>query len=100
MVYLLTIPNLPLLYLLLPRLGLRRLVGLDVVVVALLLPTAPVGHILLGSVEVRLTTDLLVGALPGVVGGQQAARPFPGPRAAAGARLRPALGGRQPPRVC
>jgi uncharacterized membrane protein YfcA len=68
---------LPLLYLLLPRLGLRRLIGSDVVVAALLLPTAAVGRILLGSVDVRLTADLLVGALPGVVVGGKLLARFP-----------------------
>jgi uncharacterized protein len=62
---------LPLLYLLLPRLGLRRLIGSDMVVAAVLLPAAAVGHVLLGSVDVRLTPDLLVGSLPGVVVGSK-----------------------------
>jgi uncharacterized membrane protein YfcA len=41
------------------------------------LPTAAVGHILLGSVDARLTADLLVGALPGVVVGSKLLARFP-----------------------
>jgi uncharacterized membrane protein YfcA len=56
----------PLLYLLVPRLGLQRLVGSDVAFAALLVIVAAFGHFQMGNVNLGLAANLLVGSLPGV----------------------------------
>jgi len=58
--------TLPILYILMPRFGLRRLVGSDVAFAALILPVATLGHLAMGSVNLALSASLLVGSLPGV----------------------------------
>lgn len=65
----------PLLYFLLPRLGLRRLVGADVAFAAILIPVAAAGHFQLGHVNVGLAANLVIGSLPGVfIGSRLCAR--------------------------
>ncbi len=61
----------PALVLLLPRLGLRRVVGSDVAFAAGLIPLAAAGHAGLGSVDVGLAANLLLGSLPGVFVGSK-----------------------------
>ena len=61
----------PALVLLLPRLGLRRVVGSDVAFAAALLPLAAAGHAGLGSVNWGLSANLLAGSLPGVFVGSK-----------------------------
>jgi uncharacterized membrane protein YfcA len=77
----------PMLYFLVPQLGLRRLVGSDVAFAAILTPVAAAGQLQMGHVDLGLAASLLVGSLPGVViGGRLCAR-FPD------VWLRPALAG-------
>ncbi len=65
----------PLLYLLLPRLGLQRLVGSDVAFAAVLVLAAALGHLEMGNVNLGLAANLLVGSLPGVfIGSKLCAR--------------------------
>lgn len=61
----------PALVLLLPRLGLRRVVGSDVAFAAGLIPLAAAGHAGLGSVDWGLAANLLAGSLPGVFVGSK-----------------------------
>jgi uncharacterized membrane protein YfcA len=77
----------PVLYLLLPRLGLRRLVGSDVTFAALLIPVAALGHVQMGSVNVALAANLVLGSLPGVFIGSKLCARLPD------SWLRPALAG-------
>ena len=77
----------PALYILLPRLGLRRLVGSDVAFAALLIPMATVGHLQMGDVNLLLSLNLLLGSLPGVVIGSKLCARLPD------IWLRPALTG-------
>jgi uncharacterized membrane protein YfcA len=77
----------PVLYLLLPRLGLRRLVGSDVAFAALLIPVAALGHVQMGSVNVALAANLVLGSLPGVYIGSKLCARLPD------SWLRPALAG-------
>jgi uncharacterized protein len=77
----------PALYLLLPRLGLRRLVGSDVAFAALLIPVAALGHLQMGSVNVALAANLVLGSLPGVFIGSKLCARLPD------SWLRPALAG-------
>jgi uncharacterized protein len=79
--------TLPALYLLLPRLGLRRLVGSDVAFAALLIPVAALGHLQMGSVNVALAANLVLGSLPGVFIGSKLCARLPD------SWLRPALAG-------
>jgi uncharacterized membrane protein YfcA len=63
------------LYLLLPRLGLHRLVGSDVAFAAMLVMAAAFGHLQMGNVNLGLAANLIVGSLPGVfVGSKLCAR--------------------------
>jgi uncharacterized protein len=65
----------PILYLLLPRLGLRDLVGSNIAFAAILVPISAAGHLGLGDVDVRVTVNLLLGSLPGVfIGSKLCAR--------------------------
>jgi uncharacterized membrane protein YfcA len=77
----------PALYILLPRLGLRRLVGSDVAFAALLIPVATVGHLQMGDVNLLLSLNLLLGSLPGVFIGSKLCARLPD------FWLRPALAG-------
>jgi uncharacterized membrane protein YfcA len=77
----------PALYLLLPGLGLRRLVGSDVAFAALLIPVAALGHLQMGSVNVALAANLVLGSLPGVFIGSKLCARLPD------SWLRPALAG-------
>ena len=61
----------PMLYFLVPRLGIRRLVGSDVAFAAILIPVAAAGHLQMGHVNLGLAASLLVGSLPGVVVGSR-----------------------------
>jgi uncharacterized protein len=79
--------TLPLLYLLAPSLGLRRLVGSDVAFAALLVPIAALGHFAMGGVNLGLTANLLVGSLPGVFIGSKLCKYLPD------TWLRPAIAG-------
>jgi uncharacterized protein len=77
----------PALYLLLPGLGLRRLVGSDVAFSALLIPVAAVGQWQMGSVNVALAANLVLGSLPGVFIGSKLCARLPD------TWLRPAMAG-------
>jgi len=77
----------PVLYLLLPRLGLRRVVGSDVAFAALLIPTVALGHLGMGDVNLGLSLNLLVGSLPGVFIGSKLCARLPD------TWLRPAMAG-------
>ncbi len=77
----------PALYLLLPQLGLRRLVGSDVAFAALLIPLAAIGHFQMGHVDLKLSANLLLGSLPGVYLGSKLCARLPE------TLLRPALAG-------
>ena len=77
----------PILYILLPRLGLRRLIGSDVVFAACLAPVAAFGHAVLGSVDFGISANLLLGSLPGVLIGSKLLARLPS------TLLRPALAG-------
>jgi uncharacterized membrane protein YfcA len=67
----------PLLYLLLPRFGLSRLVGSNVAFAAVLIPIAAVGHAGLGQVDFAVSANLLVGSLPGVFIGSKLCKQLP-----------------------
>ncbi len=56
----------PILILLLPRLGLKQVVGSNIAFAAVLVPISAAGHLGLGDVDVRVTLNLLLGSLPGV----------------------------------
>ncbi len=77
----------PVLYLLLPRLGLRRVVGSDVAFAALLIPTVALGHLGMGDVNLRLSLNLMLGSLPGVFIGSKLCARLPD------TWLRPAMAG-------
>ncbi len=77
----------PALYWLLPHLGLRRLVGSNIAFAALIIPIAALGHLQMGDVDLRLTLNLLLGALPGVFFGSKLCARLPD------AWLRPAVAG-------
>lgn len=77
----------PVLYLLLPRLGLRRVVGSDVAFAALLIPTVALGHLGMGDVNLGLSLNLLAGSLPGVFIGSKLCARLPD------TWLRPAMAG-------
>ena len=65
----------PILYLLAPHLGLRRVIGSNIAFAAVLVPVAALGHLGLGDVNVPVAANLLVGSLPGVfVGSKLCAR--------------------------
>lgn len=77
----------PMLFFLVPQLGLRRLVGSDVAFAAILTPVAAAGQLHLGNVNLSLASSLLIGSLPGVVIGSKLCARFPD------VWLRPALAG-------
>ena len=57
--------TLPLLYLALPRISLRVLVGSDIAFAAILIPTALVCHLSFHDVNLPVALSLLLGSLPG-----------------------------------
>lgn len=77
----------PALYLMIPWMGLRRLVGVDVTFAAVLVPTAAIGHLGLGDVNLPISANLLVGSLPGVYVGSKLCASLPE------VWLRPAIAG-------
>lgn len=77
----------PILYILMPRLGLRRVIGSDVVFAAVLVPVAAAGHLGLGSVNLGISATLLLGSLPGVFIGSKLCAGLPD------VWLRPAIAG-------
>lgn len=67
--------TMPLLFFLVPGLGLRRLVGSDVAFSAILIPVATAGHLQVGHVDFGLAVSLMIGSLPGVyIGSRLCAR--------------------------
>ncbi len=77
----------PALYLLMPHLDLRRLIGSDVAFAALLIPVAALGQLQMGNVNLALSANLLLGSLPGVYAGSKLCGLLPD------AWLRPAIAG-------
>jgi uncharacterized membrane protein YfcA len=67
----------PLLYFLIPQLGLRGLVGSDVAFAAILIPVAAAGHLQMGHVDFGLALSLLLGSVPGVIVGSRFCAFFP-----------------------
>ncbi len=63
--------TLPLLFLAAPQLGLRRLIGSDVVFAAILIPVAAVGHWRFGNIDYPLVGSILLGSIPGVLIGSR-----------------------------
>lgn len=63
--------TLPLLFIIMPQLGLRRLIGSDIAFAAILIPVAAAGHWKLGSVNFPLALSLLLGSVPGVLVGSK-----------------------------
>jgi uncharacterized protein len=65
----------PVLYVLAPHLGLRRLIGSNIAFAAILVPVAALGHLGMGDVDLPIAGNLLLGSLPGVfVGSKLCAR--------------------------
>lgn len=77
----------PLLYLLAPHLGLRRLVGSNIAFAAVLIPVSAAGHLGLGDVDLTVSANLLLGSLPGVFVGSKLCAKLPD------VWLRPAMAG-------
>jgi uncharacterized protein len=67
----------PILFLLLPRLGLRHLVGSNIAFAAVLVPIAAAGHLGLGDVDLNVSLNLLAGSLPGVFIGSRLCAKLP-----------------------
>jgi uncharacterized membrane protein YfcA len=63
--------TLPLLFAIIPSMGLRRLIGSDIAFAATLIPVAAAGHWKLGSVNFPLAFSLLLGSIPGVLIGSK-----------------------------
>jgi uncharacterized membrane protein YfcA len=57
--------------LILPRMRLQEMVGSDVAFAAVIVPIAAAGHFALGSVNVPMTLNLLIGSIPGVIIGSR-----------------------------
>jgi uncharacterized membrane protein YfcA len=77
----------PVLYLLAPQLGLRRLVGSNIAFAAVLIPVSAAGHLGLGDVNFAVSANLLLGSLPGVFVGSKLCAKLPD------LWLRPAMAG-------
>jgi uncharacterized membrane protein YfcA len=77
----------PVLYLLLPGLGLRHLVGSNIAFAAILVPVSAVGHLGLGDADIPVSANLLLGSLPGVFIGSKLCAKLPD------LWLRPAMAG-------
>lgn len=58
--------TLPLLLLLAPAFGVRRLIGTEIVFATVIVTVASLGHVRLGTVSWPIVASLLVGSLPGV----------------------------------
>lgn len=69
--------TMPLLLLIAPFIGLRRLVGSDIAFAAFLIPVAAFGHITLGDVNYGIAGSLLLGSLPGVFIGSRVCKNLP-----------------------
>ncbi|HEY5257724.1 MAG TPA: sulfite exporter TauE/SafE family protein [Candidatus Baltobacteraceae bacterium] len=69
--------TLPLLLLLAPAIGLRRLIGSDIAFAAFLIPIAAIGHASLGDINYKVALTLLVGSLPGVYVGSRLCKYLP-----------------------
>jgi uncharacterized membrane protein YfcA len=69
--------TLPTLMALLPALGLRKLIGSDVMFAAVLLPVAALGALAAGNVNVPLALNLVVGSVPGVLIGSRVCSVLP-----------------------
>lgn len=69
--------TLPLLYLILPYVGLRQLIGSDIAFSALLIPVAALGHLSMGDINFAIVVSLLIGSLPGVFIGSKLCRMLP-----------------------
>lgn len=63
--------TMPMLFFLVPQIGLRRLVGSDVAFSAILIPVAAIGFLHMGNVDLALAGSLLIGSLPGIVIGSK-----------------------------
>ena len=63
--------TLPILFLLVPAIGVRRLIGCDIAFAAFLIPVAAAGHAALGNINYAIALNLLVGSLPGVYVGSK-----------------------------
>jgi uncharacterized membrane protein YfcA len=68
---------LPLLLLIAPSVGLRRLIGTDIAFAAILIPLAAGGHAVLRDVNFPVAGALLAGSLPGVFIGSKLCRYLP-----------------------
>lgn len=79
--------TLPLLFAIVPALGLRRLIGSDIAFAAILVPVAALGHWKLGTVNFPLALSLLLGSVPGVLIGSKLCGAIPS------RLLRPVLAG-------
>ena len=69
--------TLPLLLLIAPFVGLRRLVGSDIAFAAFLIPVAAFGHIALKDVNYPVAAALLLGSLPGIYLGSRLCKRLP-----------------------
>jgi uncharacterized membrane protein YfcA len=63
--------TLPALCLILPRMRLQELVGSGVAFAAIIVPIAAAGQFALGTVNVAMTLNLLIGSIPGVILGSR-----------------------------
>jgi uncharacterized membrane protein YfcA len=69
--------TLPLLLLIAPFIGLRRLVGSDIAFAAFLIPVAAFGHMALKDVNYPVAGALLLGSLPGIYMGSRLCKKLP-----------------------
>jgi uncharacterized membrane protein YfcA len=69
--------TMPLLLLIVPFVGLRRLIGSDIVYAAFLIPLAALGQIALGNINYGIAFTLLAGSLPGVYLGSRLCKYLP-----------------------
>lgn len=69
--------TLPILLFLAPFVGIRRLVGTDIVFAAFLIPLAAAGHWSLGDINFSVALSLLVGSLPGIYIGSKLCKSLP-----------------------
>lgn len=69
--------TMPLLLLIVPFVGIRRLVGSDIAYAAFLIPLAAFGQIALGNINYAIAFTLLAGSLPGVYLGSRLCKHLP-----------------------
>lgn len=69
--------TMPLLLLIVPFVGIRRLVGSDIAYAAFLVPLATVGQVALGNINYSIAFTLLAGSLPGVYLGSRLCKHLP-----------------------